>query len=165
MSTFQLLSDEHLLISIIRKLRLHESPDTGSQLAPEGTHFDSLFATAVATSLFKQEEFDGLVRELVANGALVLTGRLSFHDGEEQKIKSSEQGRIMALHSEGLVVEHQFFTENWTPITAHRSKETNRRLYPLDDMSYHRLKIIKVHIVSDGLSSPVAEAPVIYPVE
>ena len=162
MSSLPPISDEHLLLTLIRKLRVQESPNQGSQTAPEVTYFDSLFATAVATTLFTQEEFDGLMRELVADGTLVLMGRLSFHDGEAQRIKKSEHGRIVALHPEGPALEHQFFTENWTPIIAHRNKETNRRLYPLDTMSYHRLKIMMVYIASDGL--PTEDVPAIYPV-
>lgn len=162
MSSIPIISDEALLIALVRKLRVQETSNQSDQLAVGGTHFDSLFATAVTTSLFKQEAFDSIMRKLVLDGTLVLTGRLSFHDGEDRKIKNSEHGRITTLHPEGPTLEHQFFTENWTPIIAHRSKETNRRLYPLDNMSYYRLKIMMVYIASDGL--PTADTPVIYPV-
>ncbi len=159
MRTFSDISSEHLLIALVKKLRSNDG-----QTAHPGTHFDSLLATVVGTSLFKQEEFDELLRTFVADGTLALLGRLSFHDGSDRKIKNSEHGRITSLHAEAAVVEHQFFTENWTPIVARRSGDTGRRLYPTDDMSYHRLKITMVYIVEDGLLDSFEAEPVIYPV-
>lgn len=162
MNTFSDISDEHLLLALIRKLRVRKVV-TGGRTAPEGTAFDSLYATAVGTTLFKQKEFDLLVRRLVQDGILTLAGRISFHDGEERKIGNTEHGRIVSLHPDAAVLEHQFFTENWTPIIARRSKDTGRRLYPNDDMSYHRLRIKMVHITADGLPRSLVDEPAIYP--
>lgn len=163
MSTFPTLSDEQLLIALIRKLRVRKAI-SGGRTAPEGTAFDSLFATAVGTTLFKQKEFDAYIRKLVANGILTLAGRLSLHDGVERKTRTLEHGKISSLHADAAVLEYQFFTENWTPIVARRSKDTGRRLYPNDEMSYYRLKITMVHITADGLPRSVTADPVIYPV-
>lgn len=163
MSSFPLISDEHLLQALIRKLQVRNAT-SDDRVTPEGAHFDSLLATSVGSTLFEQEEFDTLIRVLVEDKTLTLAGRLSFHDGEEQKIKDSMHGIIATLHPEASVLEHQFFTENWTPIIARRSNDTGRRLYPNDNMSFHRLKISMVYVTADGLPPAFADLPVIYPV-
>lgn len=160
MQSFYCISSDELMVALIRQLRVRKVI-SGGRTVPEGTNFETLHK--VATTLFPEKEFGDIITKLLKQGDIIFSGHLSLREEGSERSKYLGKGRVITLHPDAKVRPRQFFTENWTPISARFNSE-GRRLYPNNNISHYTLTLDMVYIVSDGLPRSLQEDPVIYPV-
>lgn len=155
MRTFDRISDDHLIIETIRRLRVRHALG-GGRTAPEGTEFDKLLHVLMDSRVFAPKDLSRELATLLESYDIVLTGRVSFREaGQRHSTRRSKEGVVGRLHPDAALVPVQYFTKNGTPVTSRRDKVSGRLIYPGENIDYWTLTFDRIYVVSDGLPKSV----------
>ncbi len=153
MCTFEPISNKHLLVEVVRRLRTRHVM-SGGRSAPDGTHLDKVLCALSETGVMSRQDVKSILIEMLEKGEIVLYGSSSFREAGMNRLSMYKNGVITRLHPDSKFACRQYFTPSGTPIIPRRSNEGNL-LYPNDTVSYRTLTFRQIYIVSDGLPRSV----------
>lgn len=157
MRTFETISNEHLFIAAVRRLRTRKVI-SGGRTAPEGTRLEKIIPALCEAGLMSLGELKEVISHLLETGDVIITGYSTFREPNKHRSSGGARGLITKLHPDSKLSERMYFTLSNTPIIEKRSKE-GARLYPNDTVSYRAVILKRVYVVADGL--PAAVTPLL----
>ena len=152
MRTFAEISNEQLLIEVIRRLRTTKVLSRGRS-APVGTGVEKVLQALLETGLMSPSDMKQTLKNLLESAEIVLTGHSYFKTAPNVRLTNHKRGAVSRLHPDAKISNWQYFTESVTPIVAKYSG--SRRIYPNENTSCWTLILDRLYVVSDGLPASI----------
>lgn len=152
MRTFAEISNEQLLIDVIRRLRVTKVL-SGGRTAPEGTSVEKVLKALLETGLMLESTLRQTLASLLESGEIIITGYARLRIPTQNLSGGRKDGIISKLHPDAKIARWQHFTENGTPIVA--KYREGRLIFPNNNTPHWTLKLDRLYVVSDGIPASI----------